>query len=197
MLNKFKEFYKNTYGMLITLSWILLIVCLIIKLFGGNWFELESQNGKFIQFCIYVDEHILLKQIFGTIIALITTFPLYCIMLNEQKPKLWKVILLLSLLTIKCIIGWFNSTIGLILDIIILLGVITLLNKNIKRNIICFVFINALQIITLLLRNASFGFDLNCFNYNLFIVQTLYQIDYYIMIILWYLYTFKRKEIKR
>lgn len=55
LIKKFKEFYNSTYGMLITVSWILLIVCLIIKLFGGNWFELNTENSNFIQFCLYVE----------------------------------------------------------------------------------------------------------------------------------------------
>lgn len=193
LISKFKEFYSNPYGMLITMSWLLLIVCLIIKLFGGNWFELGSENSKFIQFCLYVDNHMWLKKILGILIALITTIPLYCIMLKEQKPKLWKILMLSILLISKCIIGWFNATIGFIIDIAILLGLLTFLNKNFKRNIICFLFINFLQIITLLLRNVSFGFG--NFNYNnLFIIQFLYQLDYYIMIVLWYLYTFKKKK---
>lgn len=193
IIEKFKSFYNSTYGKLITISWALLALCLIIKLFGGNWFELNTENSKFIEFCLYVDDNFIIKKILSILIALATTLPTYIIMLKEQKPKLWKIIMLAVMLIVKCIIGWFNATIGFIIDIIILLGVITLLNKNIKRNILCFLIINALQITTILIRNISFGFG--GFNFgNTFIEQTLIQIDYYIMIVLWYLYTFRRKE---
>ena len=196
MLNKFKEFYKNTYGMLITLSWILLIVCLIIKLFGGNWFELNSDNSKFIEFCLYVDENMWLKMILACVIYLISGyFILSCILNKKLDKKL--IFIFLPIMIAKSILNWYFSVLAFILDLIILLVIPIILTKNWKRVLISFVILNALQIITLLLRNAIFGFYENSFNFNSFIIQTLYQIDYYIMIILWYLYTFKRKEIKQ
>jgi hypothetical protein len=193
LISKFKEFYSNPYGMLITMSWLLLIVCLIIKLFGGNWFELGSENSKFIQFCNYVETRLYLKMIIGCVIAIITTYPLYCVMLKEQKPKLYKIIPLMILLVIKCIISWYNSIVSFCLDIFILIILMTIFNKNFKRNLKLYIITMIFQIITLKLRDLSFG--LNDFNFNnTFIEQFLYQIDYYIIIILIYLYTFKKKK---
>lgn len=196
MLNKFKEFYKNTYGMLITLSWILLIICLIIKLFGGNWFELNSDNNKFIEFCLYVDNNLWLKMILACVIYLISGYFILSCVLNKKLDK--KLILIFfPLMILKSILNWYFSVLAFILDLIILLVIPIILTKNWKRVLISFVILNALQIITLITRNVGFGFNENSFNYNYFIIQTLYQIDYYVMLILWYLYTFKRKEIKQ
>lgn len=196
MLNKFKEFYKNTYGMLITLSWILLIICLIIKLFGGNWFELNSENSKFIEFCLYVDNNLWLKMILACVIYLISGYFILSCILNKKLDK--KLILIFfPLMILKSILNWYFSVLAFILDLIILLVIPIILTKNWKRVLISFVILNALQIITLITRNVGFGFNENSFNYNYFIIQTLYQIDYYVMLILWYLYTFKRKEIKQ
>lgn len=181
--------------MLIVLSWVLFIICLVIKLFGGNWFELGISNEKFIAFCEYVDTNMLLKRILAFIICLATTFPVYCIMLNEQKPK-WYVSLILIVLTIfKSFIGYYNSVISFILDIFILLVVISIFNKKPIRNIVCFLIINAMQILMLLVRNLDFGFGKFTFG-NTFIEQSLYQIDYYLMIVLFYLYNFKKKKEK-
>lgn len=195
MLNKFKEFYKNTYGMLITLSWILLIVCLIIKLFGGNWFELNSENSKFIDFCNYVDNNLWLKMILACIIYLISGYFILSCILNKKLDK--KLILIFfPLMMLKSILNWYLSIIPFVLDLFILIGLTTIINKNIKRSVLSYLFILLLQILTLLTRNLSFGLSEFNFN-NTFVEQFLFQIDYYIMIILWYLYTFKRKEIKQ
>ena len=195
MLNKFKEFYKNTYGMLITLSWILLIVCLIIKLFGGNWFELSSENIKFVEFCLYVDNNLWLKMILACVIYLISGYFILSCILNKKLDK--KLILIFfPLMILKSILNWYLSIIPFVLDLFILIGLTTIINKNIKRSVLSYLFILLLQILTLLTRNLSFGLSEFNFN-NTFVEQFLFQIDYYIMIILWYLYTFKRKEIKQ
>lgn len=191
--NNFKAFYNDTYGMLIVVSWAIFIICLIIKLFGGNWFELGTSNTKFIAFCEYVDNTLWLKKTLAVAICLFTTYPVYCIMLNEQKTKPIISITLIILTAFKSFIGWYNTIISFILDIFILLVLMTIFNKNFKRNIICFVIINAMQILMLLVRNLDFGFGNFTFA-NTFVEQAIYQIDYYLMIVLFYLYNFKRKK---
>lgn len=194
LISKFKDFYSNPYGMLITVSWLLLIVCLIIKLFGGNWFELGSENSKFIQFCLYVDNHMWLKMILACLIYLLSGYFIISIAL-KQKMNLKLICIFYPIMIIKSILNWYISIIPFILDVVILFVLPLIITKNWKRPLFCVLGVLALQIISILVRNVSFGFGQ--FNYgNTFIVQFLYQIDYYIMIILWYLYTFKRKEIK-
>lgn len=190
-----KKFFNDKYGMLITISWIVLIVCFIIKMLGGNWFELWYDNEKFISFCNYVDKNILLKRVLACIICVATSFPIYCIMLKQQKPK-WHISIILIFLTIfKSFIGYYNSIVSFMLDIFILLILITIINKQPLRNIICFLIINAMQILTILIRNLHFGFGNFTFG-NTFIEQSIYQVDYYLMIELFYLYTFKNKKKK-
>ena len=192
MKAKLKEFIKSPYGLIIVISWIALIICLIIKLFGGNWFELWLNNDKFISFCEFVDNTQWLKMILACLICVATTVPVYIIMLNDNKPKLYILIILILLTIIKSILSWFNSTISFIMDIIILLGVISIFNKKPLRNVICFIIITIFQLMTIGIRNVSFW--LGGFNFgNTFIEQSLYQIDYYLMILLFYLHNFRHK----
>ena len=193
MRAKIKEFIKSPYGLIILISWIALIICLIVKLFGGNWFELWLENDNFIKFCEFVDSTQWLKMVLACGIAIITTYPVYLIMLDNNKPNKLIAILLILLTIIKSLISWYNSIISFILDIVILLGVITIFNKKPLRNIICFIILNAFQLLTIGVRSISLNFNYG----NTFIEQTIYQIDYFIMIILFYLYNFniKRKEI--
>ena len=142
--DKFFNFYKTPYGLLITVSWVVLIICLIIKLFGGNWFELGSENSRFNQFCLFVDNHTWLKIMLGCIIAIIITYPVYCVMLNEKFLTLKHTLILIPLIIIKCVISWYSSIVSVIIDVFVLLVLMTLLNKNFKRNILCFIIVLAL-----------------------------------------------------
>lgn len=186
---RIKEFTNDTYGMLIFVSWIVLIACLVIKIFGGNWFELGTQNSKFIEFCTYVDETMWLKMTLACIISLVSGYVSLCVMLNEKRLSLKNVLIFIPLMIIKSIISWYSSVISFVLDIFIMLGLTTIRNKSFKRSILCFVMISLLQIITILIRNISFDFNLG----NTLIEQSLIQVDYYIMLLLFYLYNFKRK----
>ena len=88
IVNKFKEFNRDTYGMLITVSWILLVICLVIKLFGGNWFELWWDNEKFIAACNYVENNTILKISISCVNYLITGYMSLCCILNVKKLNL-------------------------------------------------------------------------------------------------------------
>lgn len=191
IIEKFKSFYDDTYGKLITISWVLLILCLIIKLFGGNWFELNTENSKFIEFCLYVEEHNILKMSIACIIYLISGyFILSCILNKKLNIKL--LMLFYPIMILKSILNWNYYILSFIIDLIILIAIPLIITKNWKRVLISFLILNALQIISILVRNVSFYFN----ELNTTVENMLYQIDYYIMIILWYSYTFKRKESK-
>lgn len=190
--DRFIAFYDDSYGMLITVIWILLIVCLIIKLFGGNWFELGTDNEKFMNFCNFVEGEMPLKMFIACIINAVSCYPIYCIILNKKTLNLKEFLIFIPMTVIKSIVSWYNSTISFIIDLFMLLVPTTILNKNFKRTIICFALVNAFQVMTILLRNLSFDFNTS----NTVVENYLYQIDYYLMILLFYLYTFKTKKQK-
>lgn len=190
LYDKFKIFNKSTYGMFITISWILLIICLIIKLFGGNWFELWWDNKNFIDLCNYVDKHLFIKISLGCLISLITTYPLICIIYNKNKWKaIWYLYYCLLIIPMN-VLSWYNVFISTLINLLILIILPIIITKNWKRTIISNVLILFLQIFSIFIRNVSFDFNYT----NTFIEQTLIQIDYYIMLLLVYLYNFKRKE---
>lgn len=193
-MKKFKEFYNNKYGMLITVSWGLLIICLIIKLFGGNWFELSSENEKFISFCSFVDNTQWLKMILACLICLITGYPFLCILLNKEKLNLKESLIFIPLMICKSILGWYILYISYILDVFIIILIPLILNKfkNWKRVIIGNILIFIFQLMLIIIRNFSGGLN----DFGTFIPQVIIQIDYFLMIFLFYLYNIKniRKE---
>lgn len=187
-----KAFCSDRYGMLIVISWILLIICLIIKMIGGNWFELSSGNSKFIDFCKFVDSAMILKMILACEIYLITTYPIICIILNKRHLNKKLMCLFIPLMIIKSLLSWYSPLISSLIDICITLVIPIIINKKIIRPILTIILVLLFQIITLFFRNIQGDFTLD----NSFVIQSIYQIDYYLMIALFYLYNFKRKEIK-
>lgn len=190
LVDKFKEFNSNTYGMLIVVSWVVLIACLIIKLFGGNWFELGTENTKFIEFCNFVDNTMWLKISLGSIIYLITTLPVLCCILNRPRLDLKLHLLFIPLMVIKTITSWYILWLSFVLDllIIIILPLIICRFKNWRKVIIANLLVMAFQLLTIGIRNISIDFN----DGNTFLQQSIYQIDYYIMVLLFYLYNFKK-----
>ena len=188
---RIKEFTNDTYGMLIFVSWIVLIVCLVIKIFGGNWFELGTENSKFIEFCTYVDETMWIKMILACLINVVSNYFVICLFLNKDKLNILQLSIFVPLLIIKSLVSWYNVVLSYLLDLItlIILPMVFGKFKNWKRVLIVNVLVFILQLITIIIRNLSFiNFNLD----NTFIGQVLYQVDYYILIILSYLYNTKK-----
>ena len=196
MKTKIKDFIKSPYGLIILISWIALIICLIVKLFGGNWFELWLENDNFIKFCEFVDETIWLKRTLAVIIAITSTYLIMCLIYNVKYYKgLW-ILLYVVIMVLKSLSSWYLLVVSYIMDALILIVIPMIITKNWKRPIIVNIIILGLQLMTLAVRNLNVGtgFNVN----NTFIIQVLYQIDYYLMLILLYLYNIKKmnKEVK-
>lgn len=196
MKAKIKDFIKSPYGLIILISWIALIICLIVKLFGGNWFELWLENDNFIKFCVFVDEIIWLKRTLAVIIAITSTYLIMCLIYNVKYYKgLW-LVLYIIIMVLKSLSSWYLLVVSCIMDALILIVIPMIITKNWKRPIIVNIIILGLQLMTLAVRNLNVGtgFNVN----NTFIIQVLYQIDYYLMLILLYLYNIKKmnKEVK-
>lgn len=186
---------NNSLKTLIITCWAVLVLCLVIKLLGGNWFELATENTKFIQFCEFVDNTMWLKMTLACLIYVGSTYGLVCIILNKQYLNVKETIIFIPLMIFKSIIYWYFTTIGTIVDICILVVIPLILGKfkNWLRVLISFALINVFQIMSIVIRNIGFG----NFNNNMFLFQTLIQVDYYIMIFISYLYVvknIKRKE---
>lgn len=115
-----------------------------------------------------------------------------CVFLNIKKFNLKLTLLFIPLMVTKSIISWYILWLSYILDILILIIIPLLLNKfkNWKRVIIGNLLVMAFQLLTLAVRNLNVGTGFNVS--NTFVEQFLYQIDYYLMILLFYLYNTKK-----
>lgn len=186
---------KKQLKTIIITCWALLGICFIIKLFGGNWFELSTENQRFINFCNMVDNTMWLKMILALFLCLFSTYFFICLLLNKEKLNLKEILLFGILTAIKSIVSWYIDWLPIVLDcfILVLIPLILCKFKNWKRIIIVNVLVVCFQFISVIIRNMSF-----LFVGNSFIEQTLMQIDYYILLFIYYLYNrryFIKKEV--
>lgn len=162
--------------------WILLLIALVMKLFGSKLFNIIIENKTFIDICNWLDGS-WTKYIVSTIFYIISNYLIYLSMTDKKIGQDWWIlIVMLPFSYIKAQLNW----IGLFLDFLILLIIplIRTKGKNWLKIIIGILLVMAFQEISLLIRDLHFYL-----NSDSILVALILSIDYYIMIILYYLYS--------
>ena len=177
----------------IIISWISLALCFVIKIFGGNFFEIMSDNPKYKALCEYADTHLWL-DFFVSFISSMYCESLYLLSIIQQyKFKKWQFLICLISVTLSSSIKIFSYSFGWIFDIwLFLLLPICLLGKNYKKywhTIIAFLLTLSFQFISLIVKNIG---DINIA--ETYFIGIIYSIDVYIMALLYYLYRNYKKE---
>ena len=181
---------KDKYKVLIRSCWALLLVCFIIKIFGGNLFEIACENEIFISICNYIDSNTFLRITINCIIALILdSLTLLAIMQTTKYNKL-QAFIILPLIIISSICYWYAPIIKTILELIFMIGIPLIYKVNWKRILLGLLLVLIFQQISLFTKNIG-GIVLDS---NNSLVSFIMYIDVFIMLILYYLYANKRKE---
>ena len=175
----------------ILLCWAALIACLVIKLFGGNYFDIVVENQNIINICNYIDGNFL--KVIVRFVFLDLVFFLYCSAIMNKKMNLKQLAISTVVLLVVEGIKYCSAAFGFIADCLFLIGLPLIFSKwKIKNTIFGFILMNVFQIISLLTRNIGITIlDAPT------LIERILQIDYYIMLILYYLYSVKLKgEVK-
>lgn len=176
----------------IYLCWGSLILCFIIKLLGGNYFEIIATNEKFIEICSLLEQY----QINNVIKAIFYCFNLG-ILISIFSRSEFKSFKLKFAITFICIISWLIkrqfALIGAVIETALMLILPMFISKDKKsKTFICavlgYLLVNVLQLVSIFVRNIN-----PIIMKENFIIGFIMQIDYYIMIILYYLYYVKMK----
>ena len=182
---------KDKYKTLIISCWVVLLCCFVVKLLGGNFFEIVCENEKFIRFCKFIDENIL-KYVISFILYIFSGFLYFKAIIKDKLSKIKNLILLISLSVwwVLKLVLTEQQTIIFILDIVYMVLMPIIIKKKIWLFSIISFFLNlAFQLISLLTKNIGIKFvDDSMF------IAIIFNIDYYIMILLFYLY--RTKEYK-
>ena len=189
-----KERYTTSFRLkvLIIVCWIAYIICLIIKLCGGNRFEIATSNETFIALCDYIDNTLWLKATICSIFYVISAYLIYlCLTRQKLFKDWWMLIILLMSSIINVLINNTYVNLGLSLITMIVIPLIKTKGKLWLHIIIGVLLVCLFQQISL--RTRSIGWNLD--NQST-LVLLIMQVDYYIMLIIYYLYV-NGKEVNK
>lgn len=178
---------KKYLHRLIVLSWLSLLICFILKIFGANIFKIDCTNENFIAVCNYADEHLWANYAISVMYCFISLYFFTLAVLQERKFKLWQLIVLILTVLIGVGVKIYNKNYGLIFDIWqMVLMPMAFLNKQVKKYcniIVANILLISFQIVSMYVKNLG----VNVLSENL-VSETIYGIDILIMLILHYAY---------
>lgn len=178
---------KKYLQRVIIACWVALVVCLIIKLFGGNIFEIVCNNNTFKAICTYADNHIWANYMLCAINSLISLYFFTLAILQELKFKPWQLLVfIISVLGSTALKSW-NAKIGIIGDVwTAILMPILFIGKKWKsywKILVANILVIIFQLISMFIKNLNVG-DI----YNSTLFALIYSLDVIIMLILYFAY---------
>lgn len=185
-----KKLNKKKYlQRVIIVSWIGLAICFVIKLFGGNFFEIVCTNETFIKICNYADKNLWLNYTISVIYCFISLYFFTLAILQKTKYKLWELFLIIITSFIGTAIKVFwTANAGLIFDMWqFIIMPIVFLKKDFKKYInivIANVLLVAFQVVSLYIKNIDFGILGDSI-----LTGTIFSIDVLLMILLYFAYS--------
>lgn len=178
----------------IHICWVVLAVCLIIKLFGGNYFCIICDNARVVAFVAWIDSHFLGKFALGVVSSSISyTFYYLAIMKRRFFTALQAVFVYASVVGFVALRLAFQhiQIIGLLCDgIQFVLIPYFLCRKELPRWVIPRIISGIMllflfQIISMAIKNLSY----HEYTVENTLTATIFMIDVYIMLCLYYLYS--------
>lgn len=177
---------KDRYRVLIISCWSLLGVCFLIKLLGGNWFELSTENTKLIQLCSWIDSNISKYFIMGIFYCV----SMYLVYLSICKKKIKDCLYICTIFALIFITKIFYPIVATVLEPMVLIVLPLVKRVSWKRVLLGNVLMMVFQLVSLFIRNLGMYLPADTPT----LISLLLQIDYYIMLVLYYLYSNYRKE---
>lgn len=174
---------KHTYLILLITCWIILFISLGVKLLFNHYFEISVNNQTIIELGNYIDSIPVLKYIIVTILYIPGTYIFYLSVCKEEFFYDWWILL------VSCLIPTTKSYlpfVGFVLEILLVV-VLPLIRKHLTnwlRVLVGVALLMVYELLMLFLRNL--GFYLGGDN---IIIGEIMNIDYYIIVIIFYLYS--------
>jgi hypothetical protein len=178
----------------IIISWITLALCFVVKIFGGNFFEIMCNNPNYIALCEYADTHFWLKYVIAIISSMFCHSFYILSILQKYKMSLKDFLFTFVSILISCWLKLQNQTIGGIFDIWIAFGLpFVLLGKDFCKKWwqvpIAYGLTFLFQLFSLLVKNIGIR-NIS----ETYFIGLIYMIDVYTMCVLYYLYRNFKKE---
>lgn len=193
-MNKIYVDKARLFRRVIIISWITLLLCFLVKIFGGNFFEIMCENPKYKALCEYADTHFWLKYIIAVMSSMLCQSLYMLAILQKYKFTQKEFLFTLISVFLSCFFKLKSNLIGSIFDIwIFFIMPMICLGKNFKKYwqvILAAVMTFVFQLISLLVKNISI---INVADD--YFIGLIFSIDIYIMCVLYYLYrNYKKGE---
>ena len=194
-MNKIYVDKARLFRRVIIISWITLLLCFLVKIFGGNFFEIMCENPRYKALCEYADNSFWIKIGIGFISSMLCEFLYLLAILQQLKLTKKQFILTTVSVAISCFAQMTIGKWSIITDVwIFFILPCLMLGKKYKKYlsvIVAWLLTFLFQLLSLLVKNLAIGqIDNSTF------VSLIYSIDIYIMCCLYYLYRNFDKEHK-
>ena len=177
----------------IHICWVVLAVCLIVKMFGGNYFCIVCDNARVVAFVTWIDKHFISKYLLGLLSSGIAYTFYYLAIMKKRffnlRQAIFVYVLVAIFVALRLVFQW-SKVISFLIDAIqffvipMILCRRELLRWVIPRIIVGFALITIFQAVSMLIKNLS----LRCLISENTLVCAIYMIDVDIMLCLYYMY---------
>ena len=186
----------NYLKRVIIVSWIALALCFVIKIFGGNLFEIACANENFIAVCDYADNHLWAEYLISAVYCLISLY-FYCLaIMQEVKYKPWQLAMLIATVLVGTAIKMSSIVGGWIFDIWqMFIMPLILLGKRYRayyRMPVGVALLLVFQLVSMVTKNI----DISVITQNGVLISAIFSIDVIIMTILYFAHSIQIKTKK-
>lgn len=172
---------------------LMLIVSIILKLFGVPWFNLDTSIPILNQIDEVVMNNYVLCMIYSSFLLTINIYMIVIITLNVGIKDSWKIVKYIFIFNMfyVCVKVYIPENIRILVDILYPIIYVIILNRGMtvrcfKRYITVLVLNLLYQYVSIFIRDIS----VHQGNYG-FITSLLLMLDYYIMLVITYIYQMK------
>ena len=183
----------NPYKVLILTCWSMLIICFIIQLLGGDWFNVSTNNETLIKVCDYIDQRPTLEYLCICVVSLTLNSFTALAILGQKKFTNLQIVMYLPIMLLLTVASYIPTVLVIAVNLMFLIILPVVFNPTKwYRAFIGTGLIFVFQVLSMLIKNIG-GIVLEDVP---FLIGLILQIDSIIMVILYYLYSIPRKEVK-
>lgn len=181
----------------IVTCWILLAICLIIKIFGGNFFNIVCENEKVIWLCNYIDNSWIYSLI--AYFTFTSTSLMLLLIIRDDKRfftkntlLFWIFVSLYWVFKLMIELGYIiiNIHIITVLDLVILFVALWIASKHPIRSLCVIILMYVFTFASVFIKSTGISNSVS----DSALVGLIFLLDYYIMLTLTLLYSIKMKK---
>lgn len=101
----------------IAISWLALLVCFLIKIFGGNFFVIMCENERFIAVCEYADNHFWANYLISCLYCFVSLYFFTLAIIEQTRYTKIQLIIVIFTVLIGSFIKIKSVSLGWVFDI--------------------------------------------------------------------------------